>query len=72
MSHPARRYVSEVRDQQARRTRRAVVTAARDLVLDAAYARHPERFVRHAPVPPKLPIAVWINKPADTKETAAH
>jgi len=46
--------------------------AARALVLNAAYARHPERFVRHAPVPPKLPVAVWINKPADTKEAAAH
>lgn len=46
--------------------------AARARVLDAAYAQHPERFVRHAPVPPKLPVAAWINKPADTKEAAAH
>ncbi len=38
MSHPARRYVSEVRDQQARHTRRAVVTAARDLFLAQGYA----------------------------------
>ena len=29
--------------------------AARGRVLDAAYARHPERFVRKPPVPPELP-----------------
>jgi len=46
--------------------------AARALVLDAAYTRHPERFVRKPPTPPELPVAVWINKPADTKEAAAH
>jgi len=33
-------------------------------VLRAAYAAHPERFPRGAPVPPPLPIAAWINKPA--------
>lgn len=38
MSQPARRYVSEVRDEQARRTRRAVVTAARELFLAQGYA----------------------------------
>lgn len=38
MSQPARRYVSEVREEQARRTRRAIVTAARDLFLDQGYA----------------------------------
>ena len=43
--------------------------AARGLVLDAAYERHPERFVRRPPVPPELPTAAWINKP-DTKEVA--
>jgi putative transposase len=32
-------------------------------VLDAVYAKHPERFVRKAPEPPKLPQAAWINKP---------
>jgi putative transposase len=40
-----------------------VVLARRQVVLDAAYAAHPERFVRHAPVPLPLPSAVWINKP---------
>ena len=44
--------------------------AARARVLDAAYTRNPERFVRRPPVPPALPTAAWINKP-DTKE-AAH
>ncbi len=44
---------------------------ARAVVLDAAYAQHPERFVRRPPVPPELPTAVWINKPKE-KETAAH
>jgi putative transposase len=32
-------------------------------VLDAAYAAHPERFVRKPPAPPELPTAAWINKP---------
>jgi putative transposase len=40
-------------------------------VLEAAYARNPERFVRKPPVPPELPTAAWINKP-DTKEAAAQ
>jgi putative transposase len=43
--------------------------AARARVLDAAYDRYPERFVRKPPVPPELPTAAWINKPA-TKEVA--
>lgn len=32
-------------------------------VLDAVYAKHPERFVRKAPGPQKLLEAAWINKP---------
>ncbi len=43
--------------------------AARARVLEAAFARNPERFVRKLPVPPELPTAAWINKP-DTKEVA--
>ena len=39
-------------------------------VLDAAYARNPERFERKPPAPPDLPTAAWINKPTDTKEVA--
>jgi putative transposase len=46
------------------------IREARARVLDAAYARTPERFVRHAPQPPQLPVAAWINKPAS--EEAAH
>ena len=38
----------------------------------AAYAQHPERFVRKPPAPPKLPTAAWINKPADTTKDTAH
>jgi putative transposase len=33
-------------------------------VLAAAYAAHPERFVRGLPQPPALPSAVWLNPPA--------
>ncbi len=38
MSQPAKRYVSEIRDEQARRTRRAIVTAAREMFLAQGYA----------------------------------
>jgi AcrR family transcriptional regulator len=38
MSQQARRYTSEVRDEQARRTRRAIVIAARELFLAQGYA----------------------------------
>jgi putative transposase len=40
------------------------ITAARKETLLAAYARHPERFVRKVPQPPILPEAAWINPPA--------
>jgi putative transposase len=43
---------------------------ARARVLEAAYARNPERFVRQAPVPPALPTTAWINKP--NAEEVAH
>ena len=35
----------------------------RNAVLEAAYMAHPERFVNMIPTAPKLPDAVWINKP---------
>jgi AcrR family transcriptional regulator len=38
MSQQARRYTSEIRDEQARRTRRAIVTAAGELFLAQGYA----------------------------------
>jgi putative transposase len=45
--------------------RAPAITAARGVVLDTAYDRHPERFVRHAPIPPRLADASWINRRAD-------
>jgi putative transposase len=50
--------------------RAELVQAQRARVLDAAYAAHPERFVRTPPTPPQLPTAAWINKPQeDTPDT---
>jgi putative transposase len=43
------------------------ILAHRQVVLDAAYSAHPERFVRKPPRPPELPAQVWINKPPDGK-----
>lgn len=40
-----------------------LVLQKRQQVLNVAYATHPERFVKHAPVPAQLPAAVWINPP---------
>jgi putative transposase len=39
------------------------VLERRQETLQAAYAAHPERFVRGVPKPPSLPTEVWINKP---------
>ena len=41
----------------------AAVIERRGEVLAAAYAAHPERFVRRAPRPAEPPTAVWINPP---------
>lgn len=49
--------------------RAEAVTAARSIVLDAAYRAHPERFVHRAPTPPALPTETWINPPP-RQETA--
>jgi putative transposase len=50
--------------------RAELVRAQRARVLEAAYAAHPERFVRKPPAPPELPTAAWINKPEeDTLDT---
>ena len=40
----------------------------RQLALDAAYAAHPERFVRKAPSAAPLPKEVWINKPLSSDD----
>jgi putative transposase len=45
------------------------LTARRQIVLSAAYAQHPERFVKGLPLPPQLPDAVWINPPQTIVET---
>lgn len=42
--------------------------AARQEVLNQAYERHPERFVRKQPQAPELPREVWINPPRKTHE----
>ena len=47
----------------------ATVRLHRQRVLAAAYAAHPERFVKGVPRPADLPHAVWINPPAK-KSTA--
>lgn len=45
--------------------------ARREAVLNAAYAAHPERFVKQPPKHPALPKAVWINPPVKEAETVA-
>jgi len=47
----------------------ATVRAARAVTLSAAYAAHPERFVRKHPEPPALPSTAWINRPNETDLT---
>ncbi len=39
----------------------------RQVVLAAAFAAHPERFVRGLPQPPALPAVVWLNPPPEEK-----
>ena len=53
------------------------LTVQRQQVLRAAYAAHPERFVKGMPIPPQVPDAVWINPPlpatpVTTAATATH
>jgi putative transposase len=45
--------------------RAQAIRAQRQLVLDAAYAAHPERF-RRPPSAPRVPEATWINRPEET------
>jgi len=44
----------------------------RQRVLDAAYAAHPERFVKKHPTAQSLPDAVWINRPQPLLEASAE
>ena len=49
--------------------RAEAVRQQRAVVLDAAYAQHPECFVRKPPRRPALPIAAWINEPQEDAAT---
>ena len=42
----------------------------RAVVLDAAFAAHPDRFHSRRPTPPKLPTVAWINDPS--REALIH
>jgi len=44
------------------------ILAARQDVLHAAYAAHPQRFVNKQPTPLPLPEAVWINPPPTSSD----
>ena len=46
------------------------VSEKRQQVLQAAYAKHPERFVKGVPMAPQLPAAVWINPPTTSLHSA--
>ena len=39
------------------------IHAARQMILDRAFQKNPNRFVNQAPQPPLKPTAVWINPP---------
>jgi putative transposase len=43
---------------------------ARAVVMVDAWTKHPERFPHGCPVPPALPTAAWINKPASAAAPA--
>jgi putative transposase len=43
--------------------RAPAIIQQRQQVLQAAYDKYPERFVKGLPEPPQLPEAVWINPP---------
>ncbi|MEI8397365.1 MAG: IS3 family transposase [Rhodospirillaceae bacterium] len=47
------------------------VHAARQLVLDGAFSKNPERFVKKMPNPPAKPTAAWINPPLKTANCQA-
>jgi putative transposase len=48
------------------------ILAQRQATLTAAYAAHPERFVRRPPQIAQPPSAVWINPPLAPNRTAEH
>jgi putative transposase len=52
--------------------RTEAVIEQRRAILAAAYAAHPERFVRKPPEPPAPPSAAWINRPAPPVTEVQH
>lgn len=48
-----------------------VIHAARQHVLDIAFRKNPERFVKKPPQPPEKPTAAWINPPLKTANSQA-
>jgi putative transposase len=52
--------------------RAEAILEQRRVVLQAAYAAHPERFVRKPPEPTAPPPAAWINRPAPVLTEAQH
>ena len=48
------------------------VLAQRQRTLEAAWAAHPERFVRGIPKITPLPEEVWINPPPVSSTTGAY
>jgi transposase InsO family protein len=52
--------------------RAAALLEQRQHVLDEAYAKNPERFVRARPKPLSLPSTVWINPPKEVPETVGE
>jgi putative transposase len=44
------------------------VLSKQQVVMDAAFHLHPERFVRHAPKLKSPPLQVWINPPTPNEE----
>jgi len=52
--------------------RAQTVLHKRQAVLQAAYERHPERFVKGRSTPAPLPPAVWINPPARNENENSH
>jgi hypothetical protein len=48
------------------------VHAARQVTLDGAFSRNPERFVRKESEPPAKPIATWINPPSPANRSSLN
>ena len=52
--------------------RTPLVLQQRQAVLQAAYEKTPQRFVKGSPMPPQLPPAVWINPPHIENENSRY